>query len=595
MTGGMLAASVPLFVGLLISGGILYAGGARLVGVVLLLTGVLAGVTLLAYARGATGVAEHLLVASVAVGGALAVAAYPRVRRRPGDVGAIALVVVVGVTATAFTSRATVVSALGLTSCFLLIALEWWRYETGDVADRRAVLWLLLAAGSSGLVFGHAVFLLSQQASLILGVLVFAVVAPAMAVGLRRSEVVDVRGLIVQAVVFAVAVVAYVAIFVGVVALLDWFGSPRPPVGLLAVLGALAASTFHPLRIVLRGVVDELLFGDRPDPLDAATRVAGRIGDDPVLALEAIREALVLPYASLWVDGLELATSGVAVTHVRRLPLPVGADSFGEVVVGLRPGDLALSAGDERVLRIVAPLLAQTLRARALADDLQESRGQAIATVEEERRRLRRDLHDGLGPTLSGIAFTADAARNTLRSEPDLSDELLRRLRADAIAAIGEIRRLVYAMRPPALDELGLVPALRQRAAAVRAATGRAMTIAVEVPDQLPTLPAAVEVAAYRIVLEALTNTARHSGTDLASVRLDVVDGGLFVEVRDGGRTAAPWVAGVGLASMRERAAEVGGTLDAFGGPTGGVVSALLPLPARSSPGALAEGHGVRQ
>ncbi len=118
--------------------------------------------------------------------------------------------------------------------------------------------------------------------------------------------------------------------------------------------------------MVLRGVVDQLLFGDRPDPLGAASAVAGRIGDDPVLALRAIREALVLPYAALEVDGATAVVSGTATTHTRVFDL----DGAGRLVVGLRPGDLAFSPGDEQVLRLTVPLLAQTVRARALAAEV---------------------------------------------------------------------------------------------------------------------------------------------------------------------------------------------------------------------------------
>jgi signal transduction histidine kinase len=462
-----------------------------------------------------------------------------------------------------------------------LLAHLWWRFENSDEDDRLAVLWLSLPSVTSAVVFGHATFLTTPTANAVIGSLVFATVGPAMAIGVRRPRIVDVRGLIVQVVVLVVVVVVYVALFIGAVATLDLLGQPEPSTGVLALIGALAATSFHPLRVMLRGMVDEMLFGDRPDPLDAAARVVDRIGDDPVLALRAIREALVLPYASLWSGGAELASSGTAVTHVRRLALQLGDDEVGEIVVGLRPGDLSLTAGDERVLRIVAPLLAQTLRARSLAAEVQASRGQAIAAIAEERRRLRRDLHDGLGPTLSGIAFTADAARNTLRHQPESADELLRGLRADAVTAVGEIRRLVYDMRPPALDELGLVPALRQRAASVRTPDGRPMQVSVEAPETLPDLPAAVETAAYRIATEALTNAARHSGSDAAHLRVELAAGGLSVAVRDSGRgdrKRREWTPGVGLSSMRERAAEVGGTLRISSDAQGCLVEAHLPL-----------------
>jgi signal transduction histidine kinase len=219
------------------------------------------------------------------------------------------------------------------------------------------------------------------------------------------------------------------------------------------------------------------------------------------------------------------------------------------------------------------------LRARALAKQLMESRGQTIAAVEEERRRLRRELHDGLGPRLSGVAFTSDAARNLIRTDPAAAEEMVSQLRADTVIAIEEIRRMVYAMRPPALDELGLVPALRQQAIGLRNRDGNPVAVDVSAPSEFPDLPAAVEVAAYRIVTEALTNVARHSSSPCASVRLQpAADGLLHLEVTDPGSRNGTWRPGVGIASMRERATELGGSLEAGPGPAGGRVSALLPL-----------------
>jgi len=267
------------------------------------------------------------------------------------------------------------------------------------------------------------------------------------------------------------------------------------------------------------------------------------------------------------------------VPHTHTQPIELGRELGASLTVGLRAGDLTWSPRDDRVLRLVAPLLGQTLRARALAADLQSSRQDTITAREEERRRVRNDLHDELGPRLSGIAFTTDAARNSLRSDPEGADELLRSLRAETGTAIEEIRRIAYGMRPPALDELGLVTALRQQASVLRTPLGAPLLTTITDTDLPASLPAAVEVAAYRIVVEALTNAARHSGGSVATVDLRLRDGVLLIDVADDGSFADRWPAGVGLASMRERAAELGGRLSAHGNGPGGRVSAELPLP----------------
>jgi signal transduction histidine kinase len=552
---------------------------SRLSGVLLIvaavgLVGAIVAWTTLDHATG-----QRLLVASIMLPGAMAVLAFPQGRAaHPFDFCAWVVIAATGVFATLDAENGTIVLVLGYCSGLVLVGILWWHFERADERDRLAILWFSVAIATSG---GTLVIIgiLFGPAGTFAGILGLVVAGPAMVVGVRHPRTVDVRGLIVQVCVFGVVGLTFVSLFVCVVALLEVLGVDDPPPAVLATVGLFCAATFHPLRVMLRGVIDELLFGERPDPLVAATRVADQIGDDPVLALRAIREALVLPYASLSEGGRELAASGTAVTHTRRLSLALGDDAIGEIEVGLRPGDLGLSAADEHVLRIVAPLLAQTLRARSLARELRTSRGAAIAAIEEERRRLRRDLHDGLGPTLSGIALTADAARNTMRTDPDGADELLRRLRAEATAAVGEVRRLVYDMRPPALDQLGLVPALHQQLATTRTPCGRPMQVSIDVPSDLPPLPAAVEVACYRIATEAVMNAARHSGTDRASVRIAIQDDDLTVVVSDPGVASGPWNPGVGLSSMNERAAELGGTLQIEQAPDGSIVRARLPLP----------------
>lgn len=466
-----------------------------------------------------------------------------------------------------------------------LLVQAWWSFERGDAEVRRALTWSSLAWIGAGLVTGFLSFL-SESAgastngldSDLVGTALLVVGPVAMVIGVVRPDLVDVRGLVTRSVVAATVLITYIAAAVGIASTIEAIrGLPLEVTPTIVMCAALAFGV-RPLQVMLRGVVDQLLFGDRPDPLAAATSLADRIGDDPALALDAIRESLVLPYASLRVGGELLAASGSEVTHTRVLPLRLGEDAVGEIVVGLRAGDLGLAAADEDVLRIVAPLLAQTLRARAMSRDLQRSREAVVTAVEDERRRLRRDLHDGLGPTLSGVAFATDAARNQLRSNPDKADELLVLLRAETAGAITEIRRLVEGLRPPALDELGLVAAVQQHASNLHSAAGTPLAVSVEVQAALPPLPAATEVAAYRIIIEALTNVVRHAEATRAVVELAVAEDALALSVRDDGHTRGDWTPGVGIASMRERSQQVGGTLTATALADGGLVRARIPL-----------------
>ena len=583
MTAAVALGCVVLLIAVIgISGIVLVATRrATLSGAALAVAALLATVGVALHVGDAPHAAElRFTIAATHLALPVAVLTYPRwVWRRPVDFVASVTVVAAGGFAVLGFDDPGVDEAMGAAIGLTLILYLWWRIETAPDSDRTALQWLGVTLGTAGLVIGLVAFAFDGTETVLGPVIALLVVpvAPAMVIGVLRPDVVDVRGLVVWGVVTFMTVIVYLSVFAGVVSGIDAMGG-KPSPGALGLIGAVLALGFHPTLVLLRGVVDQLLFGDRPDPLQAATHVADQIGDDPVLALRAIREALVLPYASLRADGHTLATSGTEVTHTRSLSLQLGGDTVGEIVVGLRAGDLALSQSDADVLRIVAPLLAQTLRAQALARDLQTSRNAAITAIEEERRRLRRDLHDGLGPTLSGVAFATDAARNQLAGNPGAADLLLEQLRADTSAAIAEVRRLVEGLRPPALDELGLLGAVRQHAATLHADGGALLQVTISAPEPLPELSAAAEVTAYRIVVEALTNVARHAAATTAAVELSVAGDELRLSVQDDGRDSREWRPGVGMASMRERAEQVGGTLSARARPEGGRVEALIPL-----------------
>jgi len=406
----------------------------------------------------------------------------------------------------------------------------------------------------------------------------------AIGIAVLRYRLYDIDRLINRTVVYGLLTAGGVGVYVAVVKGAEWLLAEG--VGLRGSLLATAvvAVSFAPARDRLQRWVDRRLYGERHDPVRAMARVGERLRDTPggdVLAevLQAVCETLRLPSASLHVeDGAEVAAYGPPSAASESIPLEHEGQQVGALLVSRRTGEQTLGAADRRVLEVLAVPVAVALHAVLLSQELQRSRERLVAAREEERRRLRRDLHDGLGPTLTAVTLKADAARSVLAAAPDRADGLLAELRGDAKQAIGDLRRIIYDLRPASLDELGLLGALGEQ---VDRFARQGLSVTLQAPPALPVLPAAVEVAAYRIVTEALANVARHAHASRASVTVSV-DDGFCLDVQDDGNASTVnghgWRPGVGLVSMAERVAEVGGTLQAGPTPAGGRVQASLPL-----------------
>ncbi|MEV4189043.1 sensor histidine kinase, partial [Streptosporangium canum] len=291
-----------------------------------------------------------------------------------------------------------------------------------------------------------------------------------------------------------------------------------------------------------------------------------------VAALDVLREGLAVTGVAVRFQDSPPgeATAGDLREVVRDVELVWHGEPVGRLLIG-PPGVRRLPAAhNERVIAALTPYVADAAHAVRLVGALRRSRERIVATREEERRRLRRDLHDGLGQSLSGMAMSINAARRSLRVSPETTDLMLTELRSGMDSVTSDIRHLVYGLRPPALDDLGLAGALAEMAGP---------DVAVEVSGDLTGLSAAAEVAAYRIVQEALTNIRKHSRAEVVRVSLERGED-LRVRVSDDGVGVQPGRrSGVGLASMRERAAELGGTC-VIGSPLEGgtVVEAVLPL-----------------
>jgi two-component system, NarL family, sensor kinase len=421
---------------------------------------------------------------------------------------------------------------------------------------------------------------------------IWAVLASAMyaAIGIAvlKHRLYDIDVLLNRTLVYGLLTAGGVGVYVGVVKSAEWLLREGAGLGGSLLATAVIAVGFAPVRDRLQRWVDRRLYGDRHDPVRAMARLGERLRDAPsgvpggdVLAgvLQGVCETLRLPSASLRVeDGVEVASFGRQAAASESIPLEHEGQRVGALLVGVRSGEDALGAADRQVLEVLAAPVAVALHAVLLSQELQRSRERLVAAREEERRRLRRDLHDGLGPILTAVTLKADAARSVLATAPDRTDGLLAELRGDANQAIGDLRRVIYDLRPAALDELGLLGALSQQ---VDRFGRQGLSITLHAPPALPVLPAAVEVAAYRIITEALTNVARHAHAHHATITV-AIDGDLRLAVQDDGAASTTngdgWRPGTGLQSMNERVAEVGGTLEVGPTSTGGRVQASLPL-----------------
>ncbi len=365
---------------------------------------------------------------------------------------------------------------------------------------------------------------------------------------------------------------------------------------LLSLLATgLVAVLVQPLRQRLQGAVNHLMFGERDEPYRVLARLGRRLeatlATDSLLPtiVQTVAQALKLPSVSITYkqqgEDVLVASTGEASKEARaRVPLVAQSEHVGDLWLAARTPGESLTPADLRLLHDLAPQIAVAVQAvrltaelKHLTADLQQSRTRLVTAREEERRRLRRDLHDGLGPTLASLTFKIDAARNLLNQDSARADRLLEEVRQQTQETLAQIRRLVYDLRPPALDELGLVSALREQAASYQ---HQGLQILIEAPECLPSLPAAVEVAAYRIAREALTNVVRHAQAKHCLLRLGLRDRVLTLQITDDGKGIAPLHhIGVGWLSMQERASELGGGCTITrGAPSGTTIRVNFPL-----------------
>lgn len=451
------------------------------------------------------------------------------------------------------------------------------RWRTRDELQRQQLLWFSAA-------FALPLLLIPTIAAPFTEPWMFGVVTlpvpVAMGIALFQKRLYDVQLVVSRTATYLVLSAAVAGLYAvtvgGVGALLQERGAPW----LGWVAAGVVAVSFAPLRNVLQQAVNKVTYGQWSQPADVLAATGRRLSDaaDVRRLLGTLADELASGLGIAFVEisdahGRQLAVRGPEPSDSDELPLT----AYGAPVGALRWSRQRLRAADRTLLEDLAHQLGGVVHAAGLVEELRAAQERLVLAREEERRRLRRDLHDGLGPTLASLTLEVDTLRNKMAAGDGLDDEQLVHLRSGIQATVLDVRRIVEGLRPHALDELGLLESLRQLVA--RMTAGRSLTVDLAAPECLPALPAASEVAFYRVAQEALTNAVRHAQATDIRVDVTAVDGGVAMTVSDNGTGEVIARAdGLGLTSMRERAEEIGGRIgiDAVPG-TGTKVQLWLP------------------
>jgi signal transduction histidine kinase len=495
-----------------------------------------------------------------------------------------------------------VVEVGGIICAIGLMSYSYWRLV--DPIGRRQ---LRLVAGAVALASSSALVLwfvpqLVMGAPLIprSAVALLALPIPiTLAMAINRYHLFDLDTVLNRSLVYVGLTAGVVVTYATTVAVLSRFIPGNAPFA-AALLGTGAVAVVAlPLRDRLQRSVNRVMYGDRDQPEDALRRLGQRLeaSIDPQTVLSTlvatVAEALRSPFVAIELDRDGAATVEAAhgvipidaggSRELERFPIVYRGQTVGKLVVCPRDVDEPFSTADRRLVADLARQAGPAVEAVRLTSDLRRSREELVTAREEERRRLRRDLHDELGPAMAGSLMKLRAARSLMAAEPARAAGLLDDLEADVGGMVDEIRRIARNLRPPSLDELGLLGVLRMRVAAFdEGPRDSGLKVALDAPNELPPLPAAVEVAGLRIALEGLTNAARHSGAAHAQVSVSIDGDALVVAVTDDGKGVPADIApGVGLTSMRERTDELGGSIQVLS-PGGGGTTVIARLPVAS-------------
>lgn len=437
--------------------------------------------------------------------------------------------------------------ALVVTSQLLLLLAQVHRYRRrSSTGERAAVRWVILGtlltvASYAATQAAYGAIGQGSTGSVVAAQLAVLPLLVAVAVGVFAPRALDVDEFLRATVVSLGTVAALAAVMLAL---------PAPAWVRLVIVAVIAA----PVAIGMLHVGDWLLYRGRPDPERAVTRMLAALNtptgqhDTPSTVLQAFTRALFLDRGRIsgsWFQTVVVGPDTSTASDSESFLVDYRGEVLAVVELTPRRGESTLTRRDRRVVDGLLAQAAPALDAARTVVALRESRARTVAAREEERRRIRRELHDDLGPTLSGIALSA-AALATRTGDPEACQ-----LHQELRMAVEQSRELAYGLRPPVLDDHGLVAALHDRVGGP--------DVRIDAPDDLD-LPASVDLAALRIIQEAVTNARKHGAAPIG-IRLRLEHGHLRLRVSDAGPGLPPDVrAGIGMMSITERTDEIGGT-----------------------------------
>lgn len=473
---------------------------------------------------------------------------------------------------------AVILVAVGLSVLALVIR---WRGAHG--VERQRLKWVLLGVAAT-IVLAVMALLMSMPHGEVLAAVAMVPLPVSIGFAVLRYGMWDVDVVISRSLVYLAVALVAVAGYGSVVGLVGLFG-PGISVGVSLFAVAVLAPLLVPVHAQLQRRVNRWLHGGDAEPWEQLVRIGDQLAaaaDPDELVSEVLPSVAARIGRALRAVGLRLRLTDGSVIEEGTLrsgapevalPLEYGGERLGTLEVA-RPGGFGPS--ERLLLDRLAGQAAVAVHTVLLARGARRAREAVVLAREEERRQLRRDLHDGVGPSIAALALQIETARDVATADPQAANRILGGLTPRINAVVADIRALVHELRPPTLDELGLVSAVRELGARLSTAATTVEVRGVELPE----LSAAAEVAVYRVAGEAVTNAVRHADAGHVRVELDVADDTVRLRVADDGIGLSGQPAtGLGLRSMRARCEELGGSFAVSSGPEGTTVTARLPLP----------------